>query len=867
MAFTVCFSSVLPTELHAGRLEDFELKKTQVFRFENGLTLLVREDRSAPVVSVQAWVGTGSIHEGRWLGSGISHFVEHMLFKGTERRAVGEIAREAHELGGRMNAYTSLDRTVYFIDLPRGGWREALDIWVDAVFYSNFPEGEFLKEQEVIRREFAMGKDEPAREATLRLLETAFTVHPYRYPTIGYLDLFNKLTREDLVAYHRERYVPENVTFVVVGDVEPQEVKEQFEKLTSGIPRGFLTEVCVPEEPEQLAPRRADFPFETDLLHLRIGWRVPGIEHPDAVALDALAVVLGQGLSSRLHRAVVEEAGLAHSIGSFSFTPRGSGIFAITATADFDKMDELVSEILRVVDLLVKDGLSTEEMEKARRQVLSAFLSGLESMSGQASDIGSSWMLTRDPDFSETYVQKVQNLTEPQLVQVAKKYLVPNRLTQVAVHPKIPPQKMDTPRKEEDGSQTPAQAKIFRKQLENGVRILISSDKRLPLANLQVAWLGGLLFETPEKSGIARLSANTLLKGTTTRSAEQISREIENLGGRIDIETGQNSNILTLQFLSPDLGAAVALAEDVLMRPKFEQKEIDRERELQVAALRQEREQPMSVCGDLLRSKLYGSEHPYSRNPLGNENALAELCAESLKNFHQETLLGGNTVVALFGDVDPEKSLELLSAAFSKIPAGSRAIAKVRTPERPEREEVTETLPRQQAVIQIGFPGVALVDPLRPAAEVLVQALSDMSSRLFVRIRENQGLAYFVGAAQRMGPLPGHVVLYAGCAPDKAEHVVSELLSEASEIARNGLSEDEIRRTKTKIIGEIVMQRQSQAAMARLAALNELYGLGAESIFRQEAEIEAVTEQQVRDISARIFSQHPVVAKVAPDGK
>ena len=864
MSLIALVSAHRPCVAVGGGLEDFHLNKTEVYRFENGLTLLVREDHSAPVVSVQAWVGTGSIHEGRWLGAGISHFVEHMLFKGTERRGVGEIAREAHELGGRMNAYTSLDRTVYFIDLPSGGWRQALDIWVDAIFHSNFPEEEFLKEQEVIRREFAMGKDDPGRQATLLLLETAFCVHPYRYPTIGYLDLFNNLTRRDLVDYHRARYVPENVTFVVVGDVKKSEVREEFARLTSAIPRNFLQQVCVPEEPEQLAPRRVNESFKTDLLHLRMGWHVPGLEHPDAVALDALAVVLGQGMSSRLHRAVVEEAQLAHSISSFCFTPRGSGIFAIAATADRDKKQRLEDEIQRVVNAVLEGGVSSEELEKARRQVLSTFLSGLETMSGQAFDIGSSWMLTQDPDYSATYVQRVQNLSREDLCRVARLYLVPQRLNLVTLQSdELVAEQM----KQEPPSPAVGDAgreKIFTKTLDNGVRLLIFRDARLPMANLQVAWLGGVLFETPETSGIARLTGSTLLKGTATRSAEQISREIENLGGRIDVETGQNSSILTLQFLSADLPAAIGLAEDVLLRPAFSEKEVERERQLQIASLRQEREQPMSVCGDLLRARLYGSGHPYSRNPLGSEPSLMSLTGDMLRNFHNTTLLGANTVVALFGDVDVEKSLELLSKAFSKITAGTLNVPTASIPENQVRVEVSEKLPRQQAVIQIGFPGLSLGDPLRPAAEVLVQALSDMSSRLFVRIREKQGLAYYVGAAQRMGPLPGHVVLYAGCAEDKVRHVIDELLEEARMLADNGLSEEEISRAKVKLVGDIVMQRQSQSAMARAAALNELFGLGAASVFTQEEEVEAVTTEKVLEASRRIFGKAPVVASVLP---
>ncbi len=864
MSFATLAASALQTLDATTTIMDLKLNKTEIYRFENGLVLLVRQDRSSPVVSVQAWVATGSIHEGRWLGSGISHFVEHMLFKGTQRRGVGEIAREVHELGGQINAYTSLDRTVYYIDLPKNGWRKALDILIDAIFYPTFPEEEFAKEQEVIRREFAMGKDDPEREATQLLLETAFSVHPYKYPIIGHLDLFNKLTREDLIAYHQGRYVPENVTFIVVGDVEPNQVQEELLKLTSAIPRQFLAEVPISNEPQQLAPRYSHKQYKTSLLHLRIGWHIPGIQHPDSVALDGLAVVLGQGLSSRLHRKVVEGKGLAYGISSFTFLPLERGIFAVAATADFEKKNLLTQEIEEAITELVQDGVKEEELEKAKKQILVSYLSSLETVSGQAHNIGNAWLLTRNPDFARSYVEKVHSLKAEDLLSVAKKYLIPERRTIVSLHSSPYRDELNKSVSLDTNPGEKEQRKFVSKVLDNGVRILVYPDGRTPLANLQLVWLSGQLFEKPQLSGIATLTSNTLLKGTTNRTAEQISQEIENIGGSIEIQTGQNTTILQLQLLAQDLPTAVALAEDVLLRPKFDPAELERQRQIQLAALKQDKEQPMSVCSNLLRNHLYGPQHPYSLHPLGEETTLLSLKPDHLHEYHKRTFLGGNLVIVLSGDVDSEKAIELLSSAFSKISSGKLGIPVVQIPPRQQKTVVSQALSRQQAVIQIGYPGLAIDNPLRPVAEVVVEALSDISSRLFDRIREKQGLAYFVGASQRIGPIPGHVVLYAGCAPDKVDYVIQELLSEADEIARNGLTEEEIRRAKTKLLGELTIQYQSHAVLARSAALRELFGLGANSVFKIKEEIESVTSEQVRKLCSQIFNQHPVVAVVTP---
>ena len=190
--------------------------RAEVFTYENGLTLIVEEDRSAPVASVQAWCGTGSIHEADWMGAGMSHILEHMLFKGTEKRPPGAIANQVQKLGGYINAYTSFDRTVYWIDIPSNGAPEAVEILADVMQNATLPEEEYTKEQEVIRREFAMGFDDPGRQSSELMLRTVFTESPFRHPVIGYLDVYNKLTRDDVLRYYKTRYVPNNLTFVVV---------------------------------------------------------------------------------------------------------------------------------------------------------------------------------------------------------------------------------------------------------------------------------------------------------------------------------------------------------------------------------------------------------------------------------------------------------------------------------------------------------------------------------------------------------------------------------------------------------------------------------------------------------------------------
>src|SRR5579859_3802035 len=282
----------------------------QVTMLENGLTIIVREDHSAPVVSAQAWCMAGSVHEGKWLGAGLSHVLEHMLFKGTTTRLGSRIDQEVQEAGGYMNAFTSFDRTVYHIDVPNTGAGVAIDILCDIMQHATLPADELEKEKQVIIREMDMNVDDPARRASRRLFETAYTRSPYRFTVIGYPDIFNEVKHEDLLAYYHEKYSPNNVFYVVAGDVKPAEVVGQIRQAYAKSKARAIPPSVLPEEPSQTAPRELVEEAPVELGQFHIAWHIPDLRHPDVPVLDILAALLGHGRSSRLYRHVGEALGL-----------------------------------------------------------------------------------------------------------------------------------------------------------------------------------------------------------------------------------------------------------------------------------------------------------------------------------------------------------------------------------------------------------------------------------------------------------------------------------------------------------------------------------------------------------------------------
>ena len=524
----------------------------------DGLTVIVQEDHSAPVASVQAWCATGSVDEDERLGAGLSHILEHMLFKGTKTRTTNAIAQKIQDVGGYINAYTSFDRTVFWIDVPKDGVTAALDVLSDAMMNSTLPPEEYLKEQEVIRREFAMGLDDPDRMTGLLLFATAFQKHPYRLPVIGQMEIYNQLTQEQVMQYYKTRYVPNNLTFIVAGDVDPEKVHQQLADFFKAYPEKSLKPIFIPEEPPQLGRREVHNEFATELTRLSLAWHIPEVTHPDVPALDLLSTILGDGRSSRLYRRVREEAGLAFAVSAFSYTPGDPGLLGVDATVDPKKREAAQHLILQIIGEVKQAGVTMDELMKAKKISLSHHLDALATMRGQASDIGGNWLLTRNLNFSRDYLAAVQKVTLDDIRRVATNYLTSDNLTVVSLNPR------GSLVAKAEGAKVATATEIQKFELANGLRILVREDARLPLVSMTAVFRSGLLAETPQTNGITRLMAKVLLKGTKTRTAEQIANQIEAVGGSIGSDAGNNSFSVSLHLTKPDLKLGVDLLSDVL---------------------------------------------------------------------------------------------------------------------------------------------------------------------------------------------------------------------------------------------------------------------------------------------------------------
>jgi zinc protease len=827
----------------------------QLTTLDNGLVIIVREDHNAPVVSAQAWAMAGSIHEGKWLGAGLSHVLEHMLFKGTTTRPGSRIDQEVQEAGGYMNAYTSFDRTVYHIDVPNTGAVKAIDILCDIMQHATLPPDELAKEMDVIRREMDMCHDDPGRRASRRLFEVAYTQSPYRFTIIGYPDIFNEVKPDDIRNYYTEKYAPNNVFFVVAGDVKNDDVITQIKTAYANSKSKAMPPSVLPLEPKQTGAREIIEETAVELGHVHFAWHIPELRHTDVPVLDVLAALLGSGRSSRLFQQVREKQGVVHHVDAWTYNPGLPGLFGISAVVDGDQFEAANKAILAEIEKIKMISVSSNELQKAMKQFISATLSSRKTMEGQAQNLGGNWLAANDLNFSERYLAAVKSITLADVQRVARQYLTPENRTLYALLPEgaAPKVKANVESNKDNAIQ-----KIV---LPNGLTLLVKEDHRLPFVEFRAMFKGGVLAENAANNGTTMLLAKMLIKGTKTRSAEKIAVEIESVGGHIDSYGGNNSFGINAEVLSEDFAAGLNLLADVILNPTFPADELEREKEVQIAGIRSRKDELLKSASLAMRRALFG-ETGYGLDSLGSEASAGKVSVAALKEFHQRLTAPNNCVLAIFGDVKMADVKAAVEKAFAGWTANLAATFNIQHTTFNSTKRVEETRDKKQAVLVIGFPGTTLGSDDRYALDLLQECCSDLGSRLFLRIREQLGLAYYVGAQNFVGLAPGYFAFYTGTEPTKIAQVETELLKEAELLRTEGLTAEELKRAKAKIIGQKKIARADLGNLASTSALDELYGLGWQRAELDDAKYAAVTLEQIKAVAQKYLKPEALVVSI-----
>ncbi|PYJ41859.1 MAG: hypothetical protein DME86_07070, partial [Verrucomicrobia bacterium] len=552
----------------------------------------------------------------------------------------------------------------------------------------------------------------------------------------------------------------------------------------------------------------------------------------------------------------------AFGIEAFSYTPGEPGLLGVDAISAPQNREATQQLILQVIDRVRQSGVRAEELAKAKKIALAQELGSLATMRGQASDLGTNWFLTRNLNFSRQYLSKIQQVSLDDVTHVAQEYLTDENLTIVSLNPK-----RSLAQKNGVISRLAA-GEIQKFELGNGLRVLVREDRRLPIIAMSAVFRSGLLAETPEVNGITRLTAKSLLKGTKTRTAAQIADQLEAVGGEIAVQAGNNSFAVNVHVTQPDLALAADILADVLLNATMSAQAVEREKEIQLAKIKEADEQPVSVARNILRRALFPG-HPFALRSLGSAESVSRLSSDDLVAFRDRYVVARNGVVAVFGNVKAADVKELFEQKLGAMLPGELALMDApTTPRLAKSKTVQAERDKAQAVLMLGYRGADVSDPDRYVLQLIDEASSDMGSRLFIRIREQMGLAYFVGAGQMQGLVPGLFAFYLGTDPEKLEEVTAAFLDEVRELSANGLTRGELARAKKKLIGQQQIANQSNDTFAYVSALDEIYGLGFDRYKELEAKVNAVTSADIKRVASKYFGAQPhVLAIVRPPGK
>lgn len=826
----------------------------------NGLEVYVREDPAQEVVEVQAWVGVGSRDEPEGK-EGIAHLFEHMLFKGTSKRGVGEIAVAIESAGGDINAFTSMDHTVYHVTVAADFFETAIDVLSDALQNSTFQRQELEREKLVVVEEIHRGKDTPTRVFSEKMFATAFRKHPYGRAVIGTDESVMGITRKDMLKFFRRWYVPRNIKLVVVGKADPQDVFSAAQGLFVFEDRKGSSRVEV-TEPEQEQARIFNLVKDTDPARVTLAFPIVSFADPMTPVLDVLASVLSEGDSSRLPVAL-RDSGTVHSAWSYAYTPRDPGLFILGAALKQENVLPALEGLLAQLSRLQNEPVPKEELERAKTQIMDGRIFSRERVQGQARELGYLALTLGDIRFEDTYLARVQAVDAMDVMRAARTYFSPDKATVGFMTRERTDQPDDNKVMEllisalsasarQELSQ--GKAKVVKSTLPNGIRILVREDHRLPLVAVRLGLLGGVRYESENSQGAFNLLAGLITRGTSEQTAEELARKLDDMSASIRGFSGRNSFGLQGQFLSRDIGEGMALLGEILKKPSFPEKELELAKGRVVSAIRAKRDNLTIHALELFRSTLF-RDHPYRFPTLGTEETVSNLQRSYLLKLYNRVVQPGGMVITLAGDIDVAGAYKLVEDNFGSMKGSAYDHGPL--PQEMGRAGVNsvfeERQDKEQTHIILGYLGPTLHSRDRDAVQVLNAVLAGQGGRLFAELRDKRSLAYSVFSFVAPGLDPGYIAFGIAVKPEREDEAILAIVDQIRNVIENPVSPQEMERAARYLIGSHKIGLQDLSSRVDEVFFPMLYGVDLDWALDYANRIRVVTARDVQRVAGKFL--------------
>jgi zinc protease len=867
---------------------------------DNGLTVLTKEVHTAPVVSVQVWYKVGSRNEVKG-ENGISHQLEHLMFKGTTDRPV-QFGRLFSALGSQFNAFTSYDETAYFGTVQRDKLEALLTLEADRMENSLVGTEQLKSEKRVVISELQGYENSPGYRLDRAVMRDAFPTRAYGLPVGGTKSDVEKFTVEQVRNYYQTYYSPENATLVITGDfaTEPvlKVVKETYGKLAkrgkedTGI-QGNVTPFSPVATTTKKAPIVLKQPGSAALL--QAVYPLPDIKHPDVPAIDVMDAILTGGRSSRLYQALVE-SGLASSVSGGAAELIEPGWYEISATAaPGQELGKIAQGLQESLGKLQQEPVTTEELNRAKTQLQASYILGNQDITSQATQLGYNQTIAGDYHFIEQYLAAIAKVTPSQVQQVAKTYLNPANQTIGFFEPTQPDGKPGTssagsgrtvenfsPGKPVDPAELAkylpptTSATDSGKQslpeeftLNNGLRVLLLGDRSLPTINLSGQINAGTEFDGNQKAGLANLTAINLMNGTQTKNALTLAKTLEDRGAGLSFSASREGVSVSGEGLSANLPILIQTLADVLQNATFPADQLELSRQRDLTSLKIQLDDPRGLGRQVFQQAIYPENHPFHSFPTAE--SLKSITRDDLLGFYQTHYRPDGTTIALVGDFDPVQVKALLNQSFGKWQnTGKPPVLKISSVPFPQTlTRLNKVIPgKTEAVTYIGYNGISRKDPRYYAALVLNQILGGdtLSSRLGTEVRDRQGLTYGIYSGFAAGINPGPFLIQMQTAPGDTQKAIASTLALLKQLREQGVTEAELNTAKRSITNSYPVDLANPSDVSSIILENAVLGLSRSEIREFPQQIQAVTMAQIQKVIENLIKPEDLVIVTAGPG-
>ncbi len=843
----------------------------QSFTLNNGQNVIIKEVKENPIVIIDTWIKTGSINEND-KNNGVAHFLEHMFFKGTNKFSAGDFDKILESKGAITNAATSKDFTHYYITIPSKDFDTALEMHADMILNPLVPRVELEKERKVVLEEIAKNEDSPQRILYKNLISQIYKNHPYKREVIGTKNVIETITREEMLDFYNNFYTPQNMTTIIVGDVDTQATMEKINKIFNQpaskktLPK-YQKEKAISSTTEVID--RAD----VETAYLMIGFNgVDAKNKKENYELDVLATILGDGITSRLYKAIKDEKQLVQSISAYNSSSRDDGLFIISANFEPKNLEKVKKAIIDEIKLIQQTPPSQSELNKAFNIIERDTYYSRESISNISSEIGYIKTIFDDLNMYENYVQDIKKITPQQIQLATKKFLSTNKMAISIVVPK----NYIAEKEIEPKSQEKIQAKLINEKhntkkyiLTNGVTIILNSNLSNDIIAMEVYAKGGKLIE--EKAGTSSILSSAMLKGTKKYSKNEFANILEEKGLKIGASDGSENFTISVKTTKNELDIALDLLNEIVNNATLDTSTIDKIKTEKLYSIKASRDNPFYVALEEFKEMVFQNTCYKKTTTKQIEKSIPTITQDDIKNYYNNIFDAQNIVISINGNLpqqQQEKLFNFFNNTFKTKKTQTFNINNYKTTQPPaqQKQEKTTTKDTKAAWIVLGWKTCGIENEKDYVTLKVINSLlgSGMSSRLFTNLRDEQGLAYQIGSSYSANTNLGFFITYIGTNPNQTAHAKSEILKEIEILKHEFVTQEELQAAKDKLIGNFILSQETNSEKASTLGNFEVTNKGYDFINRYPDLIQNVTANDIIKVANKYFTNSYVYSLVTP---